>query len=72
MTRERRTPPSAQVLDRAVLALVIRYEQLTLQPLVSLLSITWCDIRHEDVQAALNRLVASGGVVAGHGSASHE
>jgi hypothetical protein len=71
-TQERRTPPSTQALDRAVLALVIRYEQLTLQGIVSLLSYIWCDVSHEQVQASLNRLVVSGGVDAGHGSTSRE
>jgi hypothetical protein len=60
MTRERRTPPSTQALDKAVLALVVRYDHLTLQPLVSMLSYRWCDVSREQVQESLNRLVVLG------------
>jgi hypothetical protein len=64
-TRERRTPPSQQALDRAVLVYVNKHpEGSTIYPIVGTLSNIWCDIDPDAVQESLNRLVASGALTA--------
>jgi hypothetical protein len=58
---EQRTPPSTQALDSAVLRYVTQHPAgVTTQTIVNHLFATWCDVTHEQVQAALNRLVTSG------------
>jgi hypothetical protein len=67
---ERRTSPSTQDLDSAVLALLDESGQLKLQPILSMLPC--CDLSHDQVEQSLQRLMASSAIVAGHRSTSHE